>query len=198
MFPFHPSRPFRQLLLVSLAMLPLACGLKGEPQTGTAGAGPPPGVAAGAVQVMLTGTGFGGDEFEDIGQVNVTLSQAIAFPDEGSGAPGVSALGPTPLLGGPVTLDLLSLQGNTMTLAAGPVAAADYNRVELQFTGASVTLRNGGTNTLDVEGGTVDVPINVTVEPNQTATVSLSINVRDSVRLNKNDRGTFRPVVRVQ
>ncbi|HYV17664.1 MAG TPA: DUF4382 domain-containing protein [Verrucomicrobiae bacterium] len=192
-----PSRPVRHLLLVSLAIVPLACGLKGETQ-GPAAAGPPPGVAAGAVQVMLSGTGFGGDEFEDIGSVNVTISQAIAFPDEGSGAPGVSALGPTPLLGGPVTIDLLSLQGNTMTLAAGPVAAADYNRIELQFTGASVSLRDGGTNQLDVESGTVDVPLNVTVDPGQTSFVSLSINVRDSVRLNKNDRGTFRPIVRAQ
>ncbi|HET8947264.1 MAG TPA: DUF4382 domain-containing protein [Candidatus Polarisedimenticolia bacterium] len=197
MFPSRPRRPVRHLLLVPLAMLPLACGLKGEPQTQAAGAGPPPGVAAGAVQVMLTGTGFGGGELEDVAQVNVTLAQTIAFPDEGSGMPGVSALGPTPLLGAPVTLELLSLQGNTMTLAAGPVAAAHYNRVELQFTGASVTLRNGGTNALGVEGGTVDVPINVTVDPGQTAFINLSINVRDSVRLNKNDQGTFRPIVRV-
>jgi hypothetical protein len=147
---------------------------------------------------MLSGTGFGGDELDNVAALNVTVSAATAFPQEGSGAPGVSALGPTPLLGGPVSFDLFALQGNTMTLAAAPVAAADYNRVELQFTGASVTLRDGETHTLDIESGTVDLPVNVTVDPGQTASVSLSINVRDSVRLNRNDQGTFRPIVRVQ
>jgi len=192
-----PSRAVRLLLPVSLAILPLACGLHGEAQNAPA-AGPPPGVAQGAVQVMLSGTGFGGDELDNVAALNVTVSAATAFPQEGSGAPGVSALGPTPLLGGPVSFDLFALQGNTMTLAAAPVAAADYNRVELQFTGASVTLRDGETHTLDIESGTVDLPVNVTVDAGQTASVSLSINVRDSVRLNRNDQGTFRPIVRVQ
>src|SRR5262249_23054062 len=130
-----PSRAVRLLLLVSLASLPLACGLHGETQNAPAG-GSPPGVAQGAVQVMLSGTSFGGDELDEVAALNVTVGSATAFPDEGSGAPGVSALGPTPLLGGPVTINLFALQGNTMTLASTPVAAADYNRLELQFTGA--------------------------------------------------------------
>jgi hypothetical protein len=192
-----PSRTVRQLLLVLLATVPLACGLHGEAQDPPAG-GAPPGVAQGAVQVMLSGTGFGGDELEDVAALNVTVAAVTAFPDEGSTVPGVSALGPTPMLGGPVTFNLFGLQGNTMTLAAAPVAAADYNRVELQFTGASVTLRDGATNTLDIEAGTVDVQLNVTVDPGQTSFVSLSIDVRESVRLNRNDQGTFRPIVRVQ
>jgi len=192
-----PSRPLRQFLLVSLAIVPLACGLHGETQNPPTG-GAPPGVAQGALQVTLSGSGFGGDELDNVAALNVTVASVTAFPDEGSGAPGVSALGPTPMLGGPVTFNLFALQGNTMTLAAGPVAAADYNRVELQFTGASVTLRDGGTNNLGIDSGTVEVPLNVTVNPGQTAFVSLSINVRDSVRLNKNDQGSFRPIVRAQ
>jgi hypothetical protein len=194
-----PSRPVRHLLLVPVAMLPLACGLHGEAQTPTPAGGAPPGVAQGAVQVTLSGTGFGGDELGNVATLNVTVAGATAFPDAGSsGLPGVEALGPTPLLGGPVTFNLFALQGSSMTLASAPVAAADYNRVELQFTAASVTLRDGGTNALTIEEGTVDLPIHVTVDPGQTASVSLSINVRDSVRLNRNDQGTFRPIVRVQ
>jgi hypothetical protein len=192
-----PSRPLRHLLLVSLAIVPLACGLHGEAQNAPTG-GAPPGVAQGALQVTLSGSGFGGDELQDVAALNVTVAAVTAFPEEGSGAPGVSALGPTPMLGGPVTFNLFALQGNTMTLATAPVAAADYNRVELQFTGASVTLRDGGTNTLGIDSGTVDVPLNVTVDPGQTSFVSLSINVRDSVRLNRNDQGSFRPIVRAQ
>jgi hypothetical protein len=193
-----PSRSVRRLLLVPLALLPLGCGLHGEAQNSPTG-GAPPGVAQGAVQVMLSGTGFGGDELDQVAALNVTVASATVFPNEdGSGMPQVAALGPTPLLGGPVGLDLFALLGNTMTLASAPVAAADYNRVELQFTGASVTLRNGATNQLEVQEGTVDLPLNVTVEPGQTASVSLSINVRDSVRLNRDNQGTFRPIVRVQ
>ncbi|HEV8200753.1 MAG TPA: DUF4382 domain-containing protein [Candidatus Polarisedimenticolia bacterium] len=193
-----PSRSVGRLLPGLLAIVPLACGLHGETQNAPTTGGAPPGVAQGAVQVMLSGTGFGGDELENVAALNVTVAAVTAFPDEGSAIPGVSALGPTPLIGGPVTFDLFALQGNTMTLASAPVAAADYNRVELQFTGASVTLRDGGTNNLDIESGTVDVPLNVTVSPGETAPVSLSINVRDSVRLNRNDQGTFRPIVRLQ
>jgi hypothetical protein len=194
-----PSRVPRLLAVVACALLPIACGLHGEAQDPQSVGGAPPGVATGAVQVMLSGSGFGGDELEDVASLNVTVSSVIAFPVEGSSVtPGVGSIGPVNLIGGPETFDLFALQGNTMTLAAGQVPAADYDRVRVEFSGASVTLRNGDTNSLEIDGGTVDLGTRIHVDPNQTAFVSLSINVRDSVRLNRNNQGSLRPILRVQ
>lgn len=198
----RPSRSVRLLSALACALLPLACGLNAEDnkaQSSSTG-GAPPGVATGAIQVMLSGTNFGGGELEDVSGLNVTVSSVVAFPEEGSAVtPGVGSIGPVELLGGPQSFDLFALQGgNTMTLAAGQVPAADYNRVRVQVSAASVRLRNGDTNTLEIDGGTEDLGVDVHIDPGQTAVVSLSINVRDSVRLNRNNQGSLNPQIRVQ
>jgi hypothetical protein len=195
-----PSRSVRLLLITFCALLPVGCGLHGEtPDSAAARNTPPPGVAAGTFLVQLSATSFGGGELEEVAGLNVTVAGVTAYPVEGaSTVPQVGALGPTPLLGGPVGFDLFSLQGSSMTLASGPVAAADYNRVRLEFTQASLVLRNGETINLQVESGTVDLPLNVQVNPNETAFVALSINVQESVHLNKNNQGTFQPRVQVR
>jgi hypothetical protein len=195
-----PSRSVRLLLITVCALLPVGCGLHGEAtDPAVAGNAPPPGVPTGTFLVQLSAASFGGGELREVAGLNVTVSGVTAYPAEGGSAvPQVSALGPTPLLGGPVGFDLFSLQGSSMTLASGPVPAADYNRVRLEFTQASIVLRNGETNNLQVESGTVDLPLNVQVNPNETAFVALSINVQESVRLNRNNQGSFQPRVQVR
>ena len=44
----------------------------------------------------------------------------------------------------------------------------------------------------------MDLPLNVQVNPNETAFVALSINVQESVRLNRNNQGSFQPRVQVR
>ena len=46
-----------------------------------------------------------------------------------------------------------------------------------------------------MDSGAVERGIDVHVSQGQTATVTVTINVRESVRLNRNDRGTFRPMI---
>jgi hypothetical protein len=193
------SRALLSLLIACLPFLIVACGLEGE-TTDTSGAGaPPPGVATGSIAVRLavSGTSLGG-EGDAVGGVNVTISEVTIFPVEGgSGMPGVGSLGPVGLLGGPVTFNLLALAGNPVTLTSGPLPAADYDRLRVVVSGASVSLLGGATNALAVENGTVEQGIDVHVGQGETATVTLTVNVRESLRLNKNNRGSFRPQINV-
>lgn len=188
----------RSVLIACSPLLLLACG-KLEGETGSA-AGVPPGVATGNVQVMLavTGTNLDNDDAEAVGGVNVTISEVTLFPAEGGdGMPAVGSIGPVSLLGGPVTFNLLALAGNPVTLVSGPVPAVTYERLRVAVSGASVSLMNGATNTLEVENGTVERGIDVQVDEGQTTTVTVTINVRESVNLNRNNRGSFRPALNV-
>lgn len=195
-----PSRALRSVLIACSPLLVLACGkLEGDTKNAATG-GVPPGVAAGtfAVRLGVSGTNIDGEDGEDIGAVNVTISEVTVFPDENSSTmPGVGSLGPVTLLGGPAGFNLLALQGNPVTLASGPVPVADYRRVRVVVSGASVTLGNGQTNSLEVDNGTIERGIDVHVSEGQTTTVSVTINVRESVRLNRNNRGSFRPSINV-
>ena len=195
-----PSRVQCSVLILTacVPVLLAGCGkLEGEPQN--AGSAPP-GVATGSIVVMLavSGTNVDGEDGETIAAVNVTFSEVTIFPDEGSSTmPGVGSIGPTMLLAGPATFNLLALQGNPVTLASGPVPAADYQRLRVVVAGASVTLGNGQTNPLEVDAGTIERGINVAVDPGETETITVTLNVRDSLRLNRNNRGSFRPQISI-
>ena len=195
-----PSRALRcaPILIACLPLLLLGCGkLEGGPQN--AGSGAPPGVATGNIvlQLAVSNTNLDRDN-EDVGAVNVTVSEVTIFPDEGSTSmQGVGSIGPMTLLAGAAGFNLLALQGNPVTLASGPVPVADYQRLRVVVSGASVTLENGETNNLEVDNGTVERGIDVRVEEGQTETVTVTINVRESLRLNKNNRGAFRPQINV-
>ena len=194
-----PSRVLRFVPILIACFVPvLGCGkLEGEPQN--AGSDPP-GVATGNIAVLLavSGTNIDGGDGEDVGAVNVTISEVTAFPVEGgSTMPVVGSLGPMPLLGAPAGFNLLALQGNPATLASGQVPVADYQRLRVVVSGASVTLLNGETHNLDVENGAVERGIDVHVDQGGTETVTVTINVRDSVRLNRNNNGSFRPQINV-
>lgn len=193
------SRALPAVLIAFSPLLILACGkLDGEPQGSAAGA--PPGVATGTLVVRLavSGTNLADDEEDNLAAVNVSVSEVTIFPsEESSTMPGVGSIGPVPLLAGPAGFNLLTLQGNPVTLATGPVPVADYERLRVVVSGASVTLRNGQTRGLEVENGTVERGLNVQVDQGETETVTVTINVRDSLRLNRNFNGSFRPVINV-
>src|SRR5262245_61132709 len=193
------SRALCAVLIALSPLLILGCGkLEGEVQD-SATAGAPPGVATGnlVVRLAVSGTNLDGDE-EDAAALNATISEVTVFPDEASSTvPGVGSIGPVALLGGPAGFNLFALAGDPVTLASVPVPVARYLRLRVVVSGASVTLRNGDTNTLAVENGAVERGIDVQVDERETETVTVTINLRESLRLNRTGQGSFRPAINV-
>jgi len=194
------SRVLRAVVLACSPLLLLACGkLEGEVQD-SASAGVAPGVPTGTMVVRLavSGTNLNDDIEEDVSAVNVTVSEVTIFPDEDSSPlPSVGSLGPVPMLGGPAGFNLLALRGNPVTLASGPIPAADYQRLRVVVSAASVTLNNGQTNALEVDNGAVERGLGLTLDQGETETITVTINIRESLRLNRNNRGSFRPSINV-
>jgi hypothetical protein len=185
------------IFLILAAAATVGCGLDGK--TSNSGTTSSPGTATGTVVVRGEASGTGGGVLDDAGRLDVTLSEVTVFPAEGgSGLPAVGTIGPTTLTGGPVTVDLLALGGaGGTTLASGPTPVADYERVRVTVSQASLVLRNGTSIPLAIENGTIELPINVQVEQGQTASFTLEFNVQDSIRVDQSLQGTFRPAVRV-